>query len=49
LLMPVKAIGDAALEVRLTPEDLAQIDRILPPGRVAGTRYPESRMQFVNR
>jgi aryl-alcohol dehydrogenase-like predicted oxidoreductase len=38
-----------ALEVRLTPEDLAQIDRILPPGRAAGTRYPESGMQIVNR
>ena len=39
--MPVKAIGDAALEVRLTPEDLAQINSILPPGEAAGTRYPE--------
>jgi aryl-alcohol dehydrogenase-like predicted oxidoreductase len=38
-----------ALEVRLTPEDVAQIDRILPPGRAAGTRYPESGMQIVNR
>ena len=39
----------AALEVRLTPEDLAQINRILPPGGAAGTRYPESGMQVVNR
>ena len=38
-----------ALEVRLTLEDLAQIDRIMPPGRAAGTRYPESGMQVVNR
>jgi aryl-alcohol dehydrogenase-like predicted oxidoreductase len=38
-----------ALEVRLTPEDLAQINRILPPGDAAGTRYPESGMQVVNR
>jgi aryl-alcohol dehydrogenase-like predicted oxidoreductase len=38
-----------ALEVRLTPEDVAQIDRILPPGRAAGTRYPEFGMQVVNR
>ena len=37
-----------ALEVRLTPEDLAQIDRVLPPGRAAGRRYPESGMQVVN-
>ena len=39
----------AALEVRLTPEDLAQINRILPPGGAAGTRYPESGMQVLNR
>jgi aryl-alcohol dehydrogenase-like predicted oxidoreductase len=38
-----------ALEVQLTPEDLAQISRILPPGGAAGTRYPESGMQVVNR
>ena len=38
-----------ALEVRLTLADLAQIDRIMPPGRAAGTRYPESGMQVVNR
>ena len=37
-----------ALEVRLTPEDVAQIDRILPPGRAVGTRYPKSGMQIVN-
>jgi len=38
-----------ALEIRLTPDDLAQLDRILPPGGAAGTRYPESGMQVVNR
>ena len=38
-----------ALEVRLSPEDLAQIDRMLPPDGAAGTRYPESGMQVVNR
>jgi aryl-alcohol dehydrogenase-like predicted oxidoreductase len=38
-----------ALEVRLTAEDLAKIDSILPPGRAAGSRYPESGMQVVNR
>jgi aryl-alcohol dehydrogenase-like predicted oxidoreductase len=38
-----------ALEVRLTPEDLALINTILPPGGAAGTRYPESGMQVVNR
>jgi aryl-alcohol dehydrogenase-like predicted oxidoreductase len=38
-----------ALEVRLTPENLARINHILPPGGAAGTRYPESGMQVVNR
>jgi aryl-alcohol dehydrogenase-like predicted oxidoreductase len=38
-----------ALEIRLTPNDLAQLDRILPPGGAAGTRYPESGMRVVNR
>jgi aryl-alcohol dehydrogenase-like predicted oxidoreductase len=38
-----------ALDVRLTPEDLAQINSILPRGRAAGTRYPESGMQVVKR
>jgi aryl-alcohol dehydrogenase-like predicted oxidoreductase len=38
-----------ALEVRLTPDDLVQINSILPPGGAAGTRYPESGMQVVNR
>jgi aryl-alcohol dehydrogenase-like predicted oxidoreductase len=38
-----------ALDVRLSPEDLARIDSILPPGAAAGTRYPEQGMQTVNR
>ena len=38
-----------ALEVRLSPDDLARIDRILPPGAAAGTRYPEQGMRTVNR
>jgi aryl-alcohol dehydrogenase-like predicted oxidoreductase len=38
-----------ALEVRLTTDDLALINTILPPGGAAGTRYPESGMQVVNR
>jgi aryl-alcohol dehydrogenase-like predicted oxidoreductase len=38
-----------ALEVRLTTDDLALINTILPRGRAAGTRYPESGMQVVNR
>ena len=39
----------AALDVRLTPEDLARIDRILPPGAAAGARYAEAQMQALNR
>ena len=38
-----------ALEVKLTPEDLALIDAVLPPGKAAGARYPEARMAAVNR
>ncbi|MEE1612088.1 aldo/keto reductase [Microvirga sp. CF3016] len=36
-----------ALDVRLTTEDLARIDRIVPPGAAAGTRYPEPGMKMV--
>ena len=35
--------------VRLTPEDLARIDAILPHGLAAGERYPEAAMRAVNR
>jgi len=38
-----------ALEVALTPADLADIERIAPRGVAAGTRYPEAMMGFVNR
>ena len=38
-----------AADVRLSPADLAGIDEISPKGAVAGLRYPESMMQFVNR
>jgi aryl-alcohol dehydrogenase-like predicted oxidoreductase len=38
-----------ALDVRLTAGELAELNRILPPGGAAGTRYPESGMQAVNR
>ena len=39
----------AALQVNLTAADLARIDRVLPPGAAAGTRYPEQGMRTVNR
>jgi aryl-alcohol dehydrogenase-like predicted oxidoreductase len=38
-----------ALDVRLSPEDLARIDRILPPGAAAGERYAAPQMQALNR
>ena len=38
-----------ALDVRLSGADLARIDRVLPPGMAAGTRYPEGGMRAVNR
>lgn len=37
-----------ALDVTLTGDDLAAIDRIMPPGAFAGTRYPEAGMKAVN-
>jgi aryl-alcohol dehydrogenase-like predicted oxidoreductase len=38
-----------ALEVRLTSEELKEIDATSPKGAVAGTRYPESMMNTVGR
>jgi aryl-alcohol dehydrogenase-like predicted oxidoreductase len=37
-----------AIEVTLTQTDLDQIDRVLPHGSTAGTRYPEQHMRAVN-
>jgi aryl-alcohol dehydrogenase-like predicted oxidoreductase len=37
-----------AIHVSLTPEELAKIDRILPPGSATGNRYPDQAMRFVN-
>lgn len=39
----------AAVDVVLTPEDLARIEQVFPADAVAGTRYPESMMRSVNR
>lgn len=36
-----------ALDVTLTDDDLARIDRIIPPGAAAGTRYPDAAMKMV--
>ena len=38
-----------ALDVILTPKDLAELDRILPPGAASGSRYPEPAMKALNR
>jgi aryl-alcohol dehydrogenase-like predicted oxidoreductase len=37
-----------ALNVALTPAELAAIDRVLPHGSTAGTRYPAQHMSAVN-
>jgi aryl-alcohol dehydrogenase-like predicted oxidoreductase len=37
-----------ALEIWLTPAELLEIDRVLPKGSTAGTRYPEQHMSAVN-
>jgi len=37
-----------AAEMVLTADDLAEIDRILPPGSASGTRYPIRQMHRVN-
>jgi aryl-alcohol dehydrogenase-like predicted oxidoreductase len=38
----------AALEVKLTKEDLRRIEEIFPTGAAAGERYPEHLMKIVN-
>jgi aryl-alcohol dehydrogenase-like predicted oxidoreductase len=38
-----------ALELRLTAEDLARIEKAFPSGAAAGTRYPEMAMGSLNR
>jgi aryl-alcohol dehydrogenase-like predicted oxidoreductase len=37
-----------ALDMTLTPAELQEIDRVLPQGSTAGTRYPEQHMSAVN-
>jgi len=39
----------AATQIKLSGDELAQLDRALPPGKAAGTRYPEAGMKSVNR
>jgi diketogulonate reductase-like aldo/keto reductase len=37
-----------AADIVLTAEDLAEIDRIVPPGAASGTRYPIGQMHRLN-
>jgi aryl-alcohol dehydrogenase-like predicted oxidoreductase len=37
-----------ALELKLTPDDLAQIERAVPADAVAGTRYAEEQMRWLD-
>jgi len=39
----------AAVNIPLTPAEIARIQEVSPPGAAAGSRYPESMMQLVNR
>jgi aryl-alcohol dehydrogenase-like predicted oxidoreductase len=39
----------AALDVKLSDQDLKRLDEILPPGAAAGARYHERGMETVNR
>jgi aryl-alcohol dehydrogenase-like predicted oxidoreductase len=38
-----------AADIELTAEDLAEIDRIVPPGAASGPRYPIGQMHRLNR
>ena len=38
----------AALDVKLTEDDLRRIDEVIPHDAAAGSRYPEQMMQLVN-
>ncbi|SPE43501.1 Pyridoxine 4-dehydrogenase (fragment) [Candidatus Sulfopaludibacter sp. SbA3] len=38
----------AALEVALSPDEVAQIEAFIPPGAVAGTRYDERQMRMLD-
>ncbi len=39
----------AALDIKLTPEEVEEIDEAVPPGAASGMRYPERGMKTVNR
>jgi len=37
-----------AVDIALTADDLAEIDRVVPPGAASGTRYPPGQMRRLN-
>ena len=39
----------AALQVRLTPEELSRIGALLPPGSASGDRYHAQAMKAIDR
>jgi len=39
----------AALEIKITEEELTNINKLLPKGMASGTRYPESMMGLLNK
>jgi aryl-alcohol dehydrogenase-like predicted oxidoreductase len=39
----------AAVDIKLTQNDLARLDQVFPPDAASGTRYPENMMELVNR
>ena len=39
----------AALQIELTPQDLAEFDLVAPAGATAGDRYPAASMTYLNR
>ena len=45
---PASTRTPAAVDVELTPEELARIDELIPKDMAAGTRYPEAAMGFLN-
>jgi aryl-alcohol dehydrogenase-like predicted oxidoreductase len=42
-------LGCMGMRERLTPEELAQIDAVLPAGAASGARYHAQAMQAIDR
>lgn len=38
-----------ALDIKLTPAELSELEAVIPSGAVAGERYPPSMMSSINR